>query len=344
MRMLQVEMRQTVEFHVSKQRVSVIFRCGSILARALAVGLVLLLTSQNIQAERITRIKTHQAGSVSDSGSHLLSPKGLSPHTPGYLGILFENLSDEEVIALHLKSGGVEVMMVDHDGPAGKAGLRVHDVIVKLNGQMILSADALRRMIHDAGVGAEVTLSVLRGGQQVTVNAQLASRGDVEREAVARMAAPERPEGQTDAVVSGFVEGYDADSVDPPASGHGPGFLRQMLHTAPFTGLMMEAIEPQLAGYFGSSTGGGLLVQSVVADSPGAAAGLRAGDVVLRVDSVEVRTTEAWMKRLHAVKGQPMVLIVLRNRQEQTMTLIPKLKKHSEVVWPRVFCVAPTLA
>lgn len=300
------------------------FRVGSLIG----VGVGLLLTVHSLLAERI---HIHLC-----DASYLLISKPLGQRSPGYLGILFENLGDDQVAELHVKSG-VEVMMVDHDGPAGKAGLRVHDVIVQLNGQMILSADSLRRMIHDAGVGAEVKLSVLREGQQLTVNARLASRGDVEREAVARMAAPERSEGQSNAVPSGFVKSHDADSVDPPDAKWGSGFLRQMLHSGPFTGLMMEAIEPQLAGYFGSSTGGGLLVQSVVANSPGAEAGLRAGDVVLRVDSVEVRTTDAWMKRLHAKHGEAVVLVVLRNHHEETMTLIPKGKSRSEVLWPGVF-------
>lgn len=291
-------------------------------------GFGMLLGAHGLRAEQLDLHLCH--------ASYLLTAKSLGQRSQGYLGILFENISDEQSVELHVKSG-VEVMMVDHDGPAGKAGLRVHDVIVQLNGETILSADSLRRLIHDAGVGAEVKLSVLRQGQQLTVNARLASRGDVEREAVARMAAPERSEGQSNAVASGFVKSYDSDSVDPPDAKWGSGFLRQMLHSGPFTGLMMEAIEPQLAGYFGSSTGGGLLVQSVVEHSPGAEAGLRAGDVVLRVDSVEVRTTDAWMRRLHAKRGEAVVLVVLRNHHEETMTLIPKAKGRSEVVWPGEF-------
>jgi membrane-associated protease RseP (regulator of RpoE activity) len=300
---------------------------------------------QVAHSEDFTRNPTRQSGSISGTVPHGASPKSIPPHAPGYLGILFQNLSDEQVTALHVRSGlGVEVVMVDHDGPAGKAGLQPHDVIVSLNGQIVTGAESLRRMIHDAGVGTGISLAVLRGGRQITVNAQLAYRGEVEREAAARMVAANPPTEADAPVVDEFGEGDAADPVAPGTSSKSRNFLAQVLHTTPFTGLVLEAMEPQLAGFFGAPAGVGLLVEMVAPNSPAEAAGLRAGDVILKADSIDVRSTGAWVRQLHESRGRGISLLVLRDKQEQRIMLIPELKKHSKVVWPVLFGARPELA
>jgi len=287
-----------------------------------AIGLALLLAGSSHAA--VKRVGSSQP------------QKAAVARTPGYLGIGFHDLTEEQAAALHLKGGhGVEVLMVDHDGPAGKV-LRPHDVVVSLNGQTVANAELLRKMIHDMGVGANLQLGIERAGQMQTVGVQLAERADVEREARLRLAVPGPPppvEGE--AIVSGFVESYTIEPA-PAAAANGPSFLEMMLRTTPFTGLAMEDMGPQLAMFFGSPTGNGLLVHTVMASSPAALAGLKAGDVVLKVDGVALKSTSEWMKRLKASKGQPMALTVLRDKHEVMLTLTPVFKKHASMEWPAV--------
>src|ERR1700745_3137789 len=65
-----------------------------------------------------------------------------------YLGVDTRNVTSDRLGALSLKEEkGVEVTMVDQDAPAGKAGIKEHDVILTMNGTSIESGAQLRRMI-----------------------------------------------------------------------------------------------------------------------------------------------------------------------------------------------------
>ncbi|WP_103934607.1 PDZ domain-containing protein [Bryocella elongata] len=265
-------------------------------------------------------------------------------HTSGYLGIEFHDLSDAEATALHEKgTRGILIVAVDHDGPAGKSGLRPQDVIVSVNGQNSASADMLRRMIHDAGAGFNMALSLVRQGRDVHVNTVLADRSQIEKDVIAHIGVNNQPAISTnsasDPVDAEEARADFADPAPPPPTKamRGQTFLGTVLHTGPFTGLELEVMTPQLAGFFGVADGNGLLIQSVAPNSPAAEAGLKAGDVLLKADGVGLRTTNLWSKHLRTAKGRPVVVTLLRERHEQQITLTLEAKKHSMLEWPHAF-------
>src|SRR5438132_12788773 len=97
--------------------------------------------------------------------------------TGSYLGVDISDVTSERLAALKLKDErGVEVTMVDQDAPAGKAGLKEHDVILTMNGTNVESGAQLRRMIHETPPGRLVSLGVSRDGQAMTGKVQLADK------------------------------------------------------------------------------------------------------------------------------------------------------------------------
>src|ERR1700683_3530682 len=97
--------------------------------------------------------------------------------TSSYLGVDISDVTSERLSALKLKEEkGVEVTMVDQDAPAGKAGIKEHDVILTMNGTSIESGAQLRRMIHEMPPGRVVTFGLSRDGQPMTVKVQLGDK------------------------------------------------------------------------------------------------------------------------------------------------------------------------
>lgn len=107
-------------------------------------------------------------------------PYGIPSEDSGgsaYLGVDIADITSDRLGALKLKEEkGVEVTMVDQDAPAGKAGIKEHDVILTLNGTAIESKTQLHRMIRETPAGRLVTLGLSRDGQPLTIKVQLANR------------------------------------------------------------------------------------------------------------------------------------------------------------------------
>ena len=94
-----------------------------------------------------------------------------------YLGVDTRDVTADRLADLKLKEEhGVEVTLVDQDAPAGKAGIKEHDVILTLNGNQVESVEQLRRMIREIPPGRTVNLGISRAGQLMTLKTQLADR------------------------------------------------------------------------------------------------------------------------------------------------------------------------
>jgi serine protease Do len=227
-------------------------------------------------------------------------------HAGGYLGVDIADLTPERAGELKLKDGhGAEVVMVDQDAPAAKVGLRERDVIVSFDGKKVNNSAQLREMIRSAPPGREVTLTVVRDGQPIIVKPNLGSRGGV---SVAR-----GPNG------SMHLEAPDVVIPTIPAMAiNVPGI--HVLQYSARNGAVVEDLTPQLAEYFGVRGGEGVLVRQVLHATPAETAGLRAGDVIVKVGNQPVRCSADWRRALHT--NQPTLPVtVVRERRTQTLSM-----------------------
>ncbi len=238
-----------------------------------------------------------------------------------YLGVEVSDVTPERMAALKLKEeSGVEVTAVDQDAPAGKAGVKEHDVILTINGQKMESEEQLRRVIRETPPGRTITLGISRDGQPVTLKATLGNR-------------------KTTGVFVGKVNPKVHVTVPPvppmpPESFHFempdvPEMV--MINRTSRIGAMVENLTPQLADFFGVKDGTGLLVRSVEKGSAAEAAGLRAGDVIVRLDKERINDVAEWRRLMRAKSGNVGVGIV-RDKREQSLTVkVPERKEQGEL-------------
>jgi serine protease Do len=264
----------------------------------------------------------------------LLRIVGLPGKSPqGYLGVDLRNVSEDQATALKLKEArGAEIIGVDHDAPACKAGLLLHDVVLQMNGQAIDGEDQLRRMLRETPPGKQVSFLISRDGQQQTVQVQLSTREEVERQAWQRhYVVPEPTDGSYTAPVGHAGNSFLSPSKPGTVKGTHSFLGTTMLVSSSYTGAKLEVMGPQLAEFFGAQASSGLLVRSVDPNSPAADAGLRAGDVVVKVNSLAIASANDWSKTIHENRGHPVNIVVLRDRKEHILTLTPDGKKRSSV-------------
>ncbi len=239
-----------------------------------------------------------------------------------YLGVDIVNITTDRLGALKLKEEqGVEVTMVDQDAPAGKAGIKEHDVILTMNGTAIESKTQLQRMIHETPPGRVVTLGLSRDGQAMTIKVQLADR----RNEFALVGPKDKYFKEKDF----HVEIPPIPNLDFDVPNIGVVYV----HSSMRSGVMVENLTPQLGEFFGAKNGNGVLVRSVEKGSRAEKAGLRAGDVITRLGDQPVHDTSDFTHALHSQSAGSVSVGVIRDKKEQTLTLtLPERKDSGELI------------
>ena len=244
----------------------------------------------------------------------------------GYLGIYMSEVNNENFAKYGLNSTrGVAVNKVIKDSPAEKAGIQKGDVIVSFNGEAITSMRKLRRLISEVAPDHKFSMTIVRKGNEQEINATMGKRKSV-----------------TFANSGGSIRALPIPRIeDFPISPDMPGKIRvpfpkgklgkTMIWTSSSRtmGVTVTTLTDQLRDFFGVEKGEGLLIKSVKADSPAAKAGLKAGDVITKIDGKSVSNTFDISRALSAKKEGQVDLTFVRNKRSETVKITPEKREPS---------------
>jgi len=239
-------------------------------------GLALDLDAANLASEEISAALAGQDAQVSPEGQSFQ----VFSSSSAWLGIRMEEITSAKAKELNLPvERGVLVTSVAEDSPAAKVGLKVGDVITDFEGQRVEGTLTLQRLVRETPVGRTVSIVIWRDGQSKPLSVELASRRSAR--SVARdsfYVSPHLPDMQ-----------IAIPPIPPvPPIEIGP-FGAFRLFGAPTLGIDAEDLSGQLGNYFGAPDGQGVLVREVMPGLPAEKAGLKAGDVIIRIDGKRVK-------------------------------------------------------
>lgn len=220
----------------------------------------------------------------------------------GYLGVGVVDLTDDRVKTLKLKDdSGVEVKRVDDGSPASKAGLKENDAILEVNGKTIDNIEQFQNTIGELQPGTKVNLTIWRDGRKKTVAATLAERPD--------SAFPYLPPDSPNAPMPPM----------PPLPQAFGNALPAFPADAPAVGFYGAPLNSQMAQFLGVKEG--VLVWEVAPGTAAEHAGLKAGDVVVKVNGTPVTNPREISGLVRIGAKKTIVFTVVRNKKEMTLNV-----------------------
>ena len=223
-----------------------------------------------------------------------------------FLGVGIQEIDGNRAKELKLpEEAGVEVTRIAPDSPAEKAGIKTGDVVTQYNGQRVEGMDQFSRMVRETPAGRDVKIGIVRNGAPQTVTARIVSRPVLSGQLIP--APVQNP--------------FELRFPDMPQN--------HMTWRSSMLGIEAEALDGQLAEFFGVKEG--VLVRTVTSGSAADKAGIKAGDVIVRVDDVKVATPTDISNRLRTARGRPVPVVVVRDRKEVNVMLTASARPERSV-------------
>lgn len=235
-----------------------------------------------------------------------------------YLGVGVQEIGPDRAKILKLQEErGVEITRVEEESPASRAGLKVGDVVLDFNGQRVEGTEQFIRLVRETPAKRTVRMQVVRNGAAMNLTAVIDARKPMVVTAVPiekwKMKAPE-------------MEFVMPDIPRPSMS-----WRSSML------GLEAESLrDSQLAEFFGVKEG--VLVRSVMKGSAAEKAGIRAGDVILKVGDQQVASPSDVTAAIRAARKESrtsLSAVVMREKRETPLTIALEAEPRAPAAAPK---------
>ena len=212
------------------------------------------------------------------------APWQVPGHGPN-LGVRVNNLDFSRLDSLGLPYG-VEITHVMNGSPAEAGGLRAGDIVLEVNKQPVFSVDRMRWLIRKAAPKTPIKLKYYRDGE--TSSTKIA------------LHAPTP---------------YPA----PP-----PSWQSERVWSSPvYLGVRLQSLTTGLRAAFSVPDDVGVMISEVYQASAAARAGLRAGDVIVKMDRRTIKNIEDVQRVLDYFEpGEGLRLEIIRDKSRKQLEVV----------------------
>ena len=194
----------------------------------------------------------------------------------GRIGVSITTVTKDLADSLGLaKAQGAAVGTVEDNSPAQKAGLEAGDVILKIDGRPVDGNADLSRTIRSLKPGTKTTLNVWRSGKTRDVTLTIAEFKEEEQKVAATKTGTKKQEAKKDKL-----------------------------------GLAVTEVTPDQKKAL-KLTGGGVAVEAV--DGAALAAGISPGDVIMRINNVDVTNVKTFQDAVAKLDTKKPVALLVRD-------------------------------
>ena len=193
----------------------------------------------------------------------------------GWIGVMIQDVNEKTARKAKLDSEeGAYVIEVVEDSPADSAGIQEGDVVIEFNGKKVFDSDDLAKVVHRTVPETKVNLVLVRDGEKTTIQLKVGKKRESKH-----------------CMFSGIPNIPDVHV-----------FMGNRI-----LGMQLLTLNEQLGEYFGTPNNEGVLVEEVEHKSTAEKAGLKAGDIIIRVGKKTVDGVEKIQKELQKYEEGDMV-------------------------------------